>query len=221
MHTNILKYAGAHHLWTSIGLVALSLAVFLTQGESKPPSGNTWQGYVLGAVATLLIVWLNLLGVRKRRYGVPGQVEGWLSAHVYFGVALFFIVLLHSAGQIGWNVHTAAFALMTIAILSGMVGTCFYLLVPPQMAEIRQGGSLQKLARRCAASIRHVWIEPLLARRRRRWLFAAASSGRSSAAAYSISCLRVISRHTLVWRRAVRTISPRRGRSRIATNRLF
>jgi hypothetical protein len=146
MHTNILKYSGARHLWTSLGLVALSLAVFLTQAESKPPSGNTWQGYVLGGIATLLIVWLNLLGVRKRRYGVPGQVEGWLSAHVYFGVALFFIVLLHSAGQVGWNVHTAAFALMTIAILSGIVGTCFYLLVPPQMAEIRQGGSLQKLS---------------------------------------------------------------------------
>jgi hypothetical protein len=145
MYTNLLRFSGARHLWTSIGLVALSLAVFLTHSESRPPSGNTWQGYFLGGIAALLVFWLNFLGVRKRRYGVPGQVESWLSAHVYFGVALFFVVLLHSAGQVGWNVHTAVFVLVTVAILSGIVGTCLYLLLPRQMADIRQGGSLQQI----------------------------------------------------------------------------
>lgn len=145
MHANILRYARGRHLWSAIGLVALSLAIYVTQADTTPPSGNTWQGYTLGGLATLLIIWLNLLGVRKRRYGVPGNLEGWVSAHVYLGIALFFVVLLHSAGQVGANVHTAAFALLIVAILSGMLGTSLYLLVPRRMADIGQGGSIESL----------------------------------------------------------------------------
>ena len=38
------------------------------RARSQPPNGGTWQGYVLGTIGALLIVWLTLLGVRKRRY---------------------------------------------------------------------------------------------------------------------------------------------------------
>ena len=34
-------------------------------------NGGTWLGYTLGTIGALLILWLMLFGVRKRRYG-PG-----------------------------------------------------------------------------------------------------------------------------------------------------
>ena len=38
----------------------------------EPPNGGTWLGYTLGTIGALLIVWLMLFGIRKRRYG-PGD----------------------------------------------------------------------------------------------------------------------------------------------------
>jgi len=60
-----------------------------------------------------------LPGIRKRRYRQPsGQDLG----HVYIGTSLLVIVTLHTAFEFGWNVHTAAYALMEIVIVSGMIG---------------------------------------------------------------------------------------------------
>jgi hypothetical protein len=146
MAENILTYARTRYFWYALGLTGLSLIIFLSQSPTKPPSGNTWQGYTLGGVATALIIWLTLLGVRRRRYGGANRVEAWVSAHVYLGIAVFFIALLHAAFQVGWNVHTATFVLMIIVIVSGILGTSFYLLVPRQLAAMRQGASMQTLA---------------------------------------------------------------------------
>src|SRR5688572_28234079 len=77
------------------------------------PYGGTWLGYALCAVGAVLILWLMLLGIRKRRYRSSlGTVQGWTSAHVYLGACLLVIVTLHSGFEFGWNVHTAAYALM-------------------------------------------------------------------------------------------------------------
>ena len=64
-----------------------------------------------------------LLGVRKRRYrSGTGSLQGWTSAHVYIGTSLLVIVTLHTAFEFGWNVHTAAYALMVLVIDSGFIG---------------------------------------------------------------------------------------------------
>lgn len=146
IHEGILRYSKARFLWWAIGLVIVSAILYSTQGGVQPPNGGTWQGYVLGTAGALLIVWLSLLGIRKRSYGSTlGSVPGWTSAHVYLGTALLVIATLHSAGQLGWNVHSLAYVLMFIVILSGFYGIYTYVNYPQAMSRNRSGSSRSAL----------------------------------------------------------------------------
>ncbi len=146
IHESLLKYRNARFLWQALALMALSIGLYLTQGGVRVPSGGTWQGYILGTIGALLIVWLALLGVRKRAYASSlGTVQGWTSAHVYLGSALLLVATLHSAGQFGWNVHTFAYVLMCLVILSGFVGVYAYASIPQWISENHAGGNRPEL----------------------------------------------------------------------------
>ena len=78
IHESILRFSKARFLWWALGLIVLSVALYTTQGGVQPPNGGTWQGYVLGTIGALLIVWLAVLGIRKRSYSsTTGSVPGW------------------------------------------------------------------------------------------------------------------------------------------------
>jgi multisubunit Na+/H+ antiporter MnhB subunit len=142
IHENILRYRGARYAWWALGLILLSVAIYATQGGRDRPGGGTWQGYVLGTAGALLILWLTLLGVRKRRYRSNlGSVQGWTSAHVWLGMALVLVATLHCAGHFGWNVHTLAYVLMCAVVVSGLVGLYVYLSSPRQLAANSDGRS--------------------------------------------------------------------------------
>lgn len=147
MHTGILEYRRARWFRFSLLLVAAAVALYATQDTDTPPSGGTWQGYTLGGIAATLVVWLSLLGVRKRRYRstVGGTVAGWTSAHVYLGAVLIVVTTLHSAAQIGWNVHTLAYALVCLVVVSGFAGIYLYTSVPRKSLENRGGRSREAL----------------------------------------------------------------------------
>jgi hypothetical protein len=145
MYVNILRYRRGLYGWYAVGLLAAALLLYVSQDATDPPSGSTLQGYALGILGALLIVWLTMLGVRKRRYGSASNLQAWVSAHVYLGLALLGITLFHSAGQLGWNIHTITFALMVIVIFSGILGTYLYVLLPRQMSENRKGFSRDNL----------------------------------------------------------------------------
>ena len=147
MSTTILTYRKAEYLWVSLAILIVCVLIYLSQAATDPPSGSTLQGYLLGGAGAGLIVWLSLLGIRKRRYGGVGSVQAWASAHVYLGVTLLGVVLLHSAAQVGWNVHTLAFVLMLVVIVSGIVGAGLYLVVPERHSRLRQGRSRADLFR--------------------------------------------------------------------------
>lgn len=138
MTESFLVYKKSRYLYWSIALALLSALAFALHRATEPPSGGTWLGYTLGAIAALLIVWLILFGVRKRSYAARlGSVEGWLSAHVYLGTSLLFVGTLHSAGQLGWNIHTAAYVLMLLVIFSGFYGIYLYRAYPQRIAANR------------------------------------------------------------------------------------
>lgn len=145
VNDNLLNYKKAR--WAKISglLVFVSVVLYFTQAAETPPNGGTWQGYVLGTIGALLIVWLTLLGIRKRSYRAKGTVQGWTSAHVYLGTACLVIATLHCAFQFGNNVHTLAYVLMTTVILSGFYGLYAYLRLPYVVSMKRGNQSRSEL----------------------------------------------------------------------------
>jgi hypothetical protein len=137
-HEGFLNHKRAR--WAKVA-GTLSLVALLTYMLTDPTprhNGGTWLGYTLGSIGAGLIVWLSLLGVRKRVIGSkPFSLKGWTSAHVYLGLSLIVIGTLHTGFQLGWNVHTLAWALMMIVILSGLWGISLYATLPEKLSANR------------------------------------------------------------------------------------
>jgi hypothetical protein len=138
-HESFLVHKGMR--WLKIATV-LSLAAIVGYFLADPdprPNGGTWYGYTLGTLGAGLIVWLALLGVRKRAM-TEGlwSLKAWTSAHVYLGLSLIVIATLHTGFQLGWNVHTLAYALMMLVILSGVFGIVVYATLPQALSSNRR-----------------------------------------------------------------------------------
>jgi hypothetical protein len=137
------SFLGAHGwrwLKASGALVASALALYVAHDPIGGRSGDSAVGYALGVASALLIVWLLWFGVRKRSYASRGgELQGWLSAHVWLGLTLLLLVPLHSAFQFGWNVHTLAYALLVLVVLSGICGVIAYAALPELMTRNRGG----------------------------------------------------------------------------------
>jgi cytochrome b561 len=112
------------------------LASYVVYSRYTTPHGGTVVGLVYGTIGLLAIVALMYYGVRKRSYRAPsGTLQAWLSVHVYLGVLTLVIIPLHAGFNFGWNVHTLAFVLMVMVVLSGLVGAVLYLLVPRRFTQ--------------------------------------------------------------------------------------
>jgi hypothetical protein len=137
-HESILEFKSGRYMKLALVLSLAAIAAYVWHeppGHLKP-SGGTWLGYTLGTVGAVLILWLMLLGVRKRRYrSSAGAVQGWTSAHIYIGTSLLVIASLHCGFEFGWNVHTLAYMLMLLVIVSGFFGVYAYLRYPELMTD--------------------------------------------------------------------------------------
>jgi hypothetical protein len=126
--------------WLKVALlVSLSTAIVYGMTDVQPRhNGGSWLGYTLGTIGALLILWLTMLGVRKRAM-TRGRwlLKSWTSAHVYLGLSLVVIATLHAGFQLGWNVHTLAYVLMMLVILSGIYGVAVYATLPDELSDNR------------------------------------------------------------------------------------
>ena len=138
-HDGFLRYRNFR--WAKIaGIISLiSIVAYLMIDVQPRPNGGSAEGYVLGTIGALLILWLTLLGVRKRAM-TRGRwsLKSWTSAHVYLGLSLTVIATLHTGFQFGWNVHTLAYTLMMIVILSGIWGISVYATLPERLSDNRE-----------------------------------------------------------------------------------
>ena len=137
-HEGFLRDGNFRWLWVALALCAVSIAAYLMIDVEPRPRGGTMYGYILGTIGALLIVWLSLFGIRKRAItnGVY-SLKAWLSAHVYLGVSLLVIGTLHAGFHFGWNVHTLAYGLMVLVIVSGMFGAAAYVVLPRELSANR------------------------------------------------------------------------------------
>jgi hypothetical protein len=138
MHQSFLSYRRKRYLWIAIALCVAAITAYAWHNPRNTPNGGTWLGYTLGTIGAVLILWLTALGIRKRSYKSRlGTVQGWVSAHVYLGLALIVIVTLHTGFQFGWNIHTVAYVLMMLVIASGLIGISAYMRLPREMSQNR------------------------------------------------------------------------------------
>jgi len=146
MFDNLIRFRHYRYFWWGAATVVIAVGLFASQTGNEPANGGTWQGLVLGVWGALLIAWLALLGVRKRRYrSTMVSLQDWTSLHVYLGLAVLVVSTLHAGLQFGWNVHTLAYLLMLVVISSGILGLYAYLNYPRRLAENQQGQNRSQL----------------------------------------------------------------------------
>ncbi|HZF95182.1 MAG TPA: hypothetical protein VEZ20_09965, partial [Allosphingosinicella sp.] len=137
-HEGFLRHRRFHWLKVAF-LLSLAAGLVYAMTDVQPRhNGGSWLGYTLGTLGALLILWLTTLGIRKRAM-TRGRwsLKSWTSAHVYLGLALVVIATLHTGFQFGWNVHTLAYALMMLVILSGVYGIFVYATLPDALSDNR------------------------------------------------------------------------------------
>jgi hypothetical protein len=149
-HEGFLRHRGFRWLKLSALLCLAALAGYVAADVEPRPNGGSWYGYTLGTIGAALILWLALLGIRKRAMTRGSwSLKAWTSAHVYLGLGLIVIATLHTGFQFGWNVHTLAYALMMLVILSGIFGVVAYATLPAALSanreEMTQGQMLEAL----------------------------------------------------------------------------
>ena len=137
-HESFLQHKRMRWLKVALGLSLVAILGYALADVEPRPNGGTWYGYLLGTIGAGLIVWLALLGVRKRAM-TEGRwsLKAWTSAHVYLGLSLIVIATLHTGFQFGWNIHTLAYVLMMLVIASGVYGIIVYVALPTQLSDSR------------------------------------------------------------------------------------
>jgi hypothetical protein len=173
-HEGFLRHRRFRWLKRGTALCLLAILAYALADSQPRPNGGTWLGYTLGAIGALLIVWLSLLGLRKRSMTPGGwSLKAWTSAHVYLGLALIVVATLHAGFQFGWNVHTLAYALMLLVIASGIFGIVAYATLPAALSSNREEMTEPQMLDALAAIDRQLesaalpldrrWAEPVAA----------------------------------------------------------
>lgn len=139
LHDGFLRHRNFRWLKIALSISFVAILGYALIDVEPRPNGGSWYGYTLGTIGALLILWLTVLGVRKRAM-TPGRwsLKSWTSAHVYLGLSLIVIATLHAGFQFGWNVHTLAYGLMMLVILSGIFGIFVYATIPAALSNNRE-----------------------------------------------------------------------------------
>lgn len=139
LHDGFLRHRNFR--WAKIATIlsVVLIAAYMLIDVTPRHNGGSWYGYILGTLGALQILWLTALGVRKRAM-TRGRwsLKAWTSAHVYLGLSLIVVSTLHTGFQFGWNVHTLAYGLMMLVILSGLFGMVAYATIPVALSSNRE-----------------------------------------------------------------------------------
>ncbi len=146
MGTSFLTYGSGRWFWISFAS-AVGLVLHYVNYRSRTVAyGGSIEGLLYGVVGTALIGVLMYLGIRRRSYSShTGTLQGWLSAHVYLGLLTLLVIPLHAGFRFGWDVHTLAFVLLAIVVLSGVGGVLLYRILPSRLTKFEARQQADKI----------------------------------------------------------------------------
>ena len=109
-------------------ITILYLGIVFTSGV---PGASEFFGHSLGVVGFVLMLMTEILYSLRKRYMLArwGQLQHWLSFHIFTGLVGPYLVLLHSS----WKFNGLAGILMLLTVIivfSGFIGRYFYTAVP-------------------------------------------------------------------------------------------
>lgn len=140
------SYKNYFWLWLNLSTLIVFSLVYLIFVPATGHAGDSFFGYFLGSLATLAIFYLMWFGIRKRSYySSKGSLKSWLAAHVWIGISLLLIVPLHSGFELSWNVHSMAYYVMVLVVLSGIWGAINYRNLASKIAANRGGSQSREL----------------------------------------------------------------------------
>ncbi len=146
MGNSFLTYRSGRWFWissaTALGLV---FHYFIYQSRTVAYGGSI-EGLLYGVAGTGLIAVLMYLGIRRRSYASnTGTLQGWVSAHIYLGLLTLLLIPMHAGFRFGWDVHTLAFVLLAVVVLSGVVGLFLYRSIPGRLTRYETGQQADKI----------------------------------------------------------------------------
>ena len=136
-------------LWRRIFVVLLVVVVgaYIWSARTEYPHGGSRLGLTYGIAGYLLILLLAFFGIRKRWYRSQfGTLEQWLQSHIYLGLLVMVILVLHTGGRLHDFVAVSALALAVVVVLSGLLGAILYATVPRMLTEVESDLTPEKIS---------------------------------------------------------------------------
>jgi len=131
-------------LITFAALVALYVQAGL---RGEPRHGGSPLGILLGIASLVLIVLLILFGWRKRAYKSGfGTLDGWLQAHLYFGIVAVPLVFFHSGFLFRDTLAITALAVLLVVVATGLLGSLLYRVLPERLSQVDSKVSLEEVS---------------------------------------------------------------------------
>ena len=136
-------------LWRRIFVVLLIAVVgaYFYYARREFPHGGSTVGLSLGIAGFLLILLLAFFGIRKRWYRSRfGTLEQWLQSHIYLGLLVMVVLLLHTGGRFNDKIAVATLIIAAIVVSSGIFGAILYVTVPRMLTEVESNLTVEELS---------------------------------------------------------------------------
>jgi hypothetical protein len=129
---------GTHRRWiiASASLLAVSAAVYFAKTRDEPGRavGGSLVGLSLGGLALGLMLGEALLALKQRRPGWRlGRGATWKKAHIWLGLPILPLVLLHAGFRVSGPSSTWLMGLLAMVWLSGIFGVLMQHFLPRWM----------------------------------------------------------------------------------------
>ena len=120
-----------------LGVAALGLRSWLGWDRPGGLTGGTTAGLWFGVAGSGLMIFAGLLSVHRR---LPvrrwlGSRQTWLRAHIWLGSLSAVLIFCHAGPRLGGPLEVALWVVLTITIVSGILGLVVQAIVPRLMTQ--------------------------------------------------------------------------------------